>query len=869
MANITPMMQQYLKIHEQVPDAILFFRLGDFYEMFFDDAITASKVLDIVLTGKDCGMEERAPMCGVPYHAADNYIAKLVEKGFKVAICEQVSDPKESKGIVDREIIRVITSGTVTEGKNLRENDNNFLMSVYYNKLEYGVVYTDISTGETFAVYLSGDSADVDFLDLTAKIMPAEILVNTLLYQTNKIKVQAELIANTPFTPLSSKYFNYEDCVQQITRQLKIYSLNASGLDQNEPQIKSCGALFRYLEETQKNSLVHINKVEIIHSNQYMHLDFFTKRNLELTETMRSQEKKGSLLWVLDHTVTAIGARMLKQWLNEPLISFSEVQQRHDALSELTSDIMMTEDLISYLNQMIDIQRMCSKISYLTLSGKDLLALKRSLYLIPKIILLLQNVEFSLLSGIRDQLDDLSEIADLIDRAINPDCGATTKDGNLIRSGYCTEVDELKNLRDNARTVLAELERNEKEKSGIKNLKIKYNKIFGYYIEISNGNLNMVPDYYIRKQTLVNAERYYTEELKEIENKLLNANEQLIELENQLFSEIIAKLAEMIPVLQKDAKLIGTLDVLCSLGYISYKNKYVRPYLNTDGKISINSGKHPVIEQMIGRENFIANDTLLDTDRNRMSIITGPNMAGKSTYIRQVAIISLMCQIGCFVPCAEADLCIVDRIFTRVGASDDLASGQSTFMVEMSEVSNILKYATKNSLVILDEVGRGTSTLDGLSIAWAVAEFLYDRERIGCKTLFATHYHELTELENENGIINYSIEVKQTDNGILFLHRIKRGSADKSYGIDVAKLAGLPNIVITRAEELLQLLEENETKTSKKKSKKQPLQTKSNENMLNFRDLAAAEEIKNLPINEMTPMEVMNFVAKIKNDLSE
>lgn len=872
MSNLTPMMQQYLNIHEQVPDAILFFRLGDFYEMFFDDAITASKALDIVLTGKDCGLDERAPMCGVPYHAADNYVAKLVEKGYKVAICEQISDPKESKGIVDREIIRIITSGTVTEGKNIKENDNNYLMSVYYNKLEYGVVYSDISTGETSAVYLSGDRADADFYDLLSKIMPAEILVNTTLYQTPSVKSQSELISKTPFTPLSSKYFNLDDCIQQITRQLRIYSLNASGLEKNEPQIKACGALFRYLEETQKNSLAHINKVNVIHGNQYMHLDFSTKRNLEITETMRSQEKKGSLLWVLDQTVTAVGARTLKHWLNEPLIDLSAIKSRHDALSELTGDIMLTEDMMSILKQTADIQRLCSKISYMTVNGKDLLALKETLFLIPKIKLILKDCRSEILEDIYNSLNDLSELSELIGSAINVDCGVAVKDGNLIANGFHPQVDELKNLRDNARSVLAELEKKEKEKSGIKNLKIKYNKVFGYYIEVSNSNIGMVPDYFIRKQTLVNAERYYTQELKEIENKLLNANEELIDLEYRLFAEIVEKTAERIPDLQKNAQLIGTLDVLCSLGYVSYKNRYTRPYLNTKGILHITGGKHPVIEQMIESENFIPNDTLLDMEQNRMSIITGPNMAGKSTYIRQVAIISLMCQIGCFVPCEEADLCIVDRIFTRVGASDDLASGQSTFMVEMSEVSNILKYATKNSIVILDEVGRGTSTLDGLSIAWAVAEFLHDNERIGCKTLFATHYHELTELENGNGIVNYSIDVKQSADGILFLHKIKRGSCDKSYGIDVAKLAGLPNPVIERAEELLQLLEENESNTNKKRTTKprvSPSRQNNTENLLNFKALTAADEIKNLPINDMTPIEVMNFIAKIKSDLGE
>ncbi len=872
MANLTPMMMQYLKIHEEVPDSVLLFRLGDFYEMFFDDAINVSKELGLTLTGRDCGLDERAPMCGVPHHAVDNYIAKLVEKGYKIAICDQISDPQSGKGIVEREIVRIITPGTVTDGKSIDENDNHYLMSVYYDKLTYGVVYTDVSTGETYMYYLSGNTADADLLNLLSTVTPAEIIVNTLLFKSSVIKQQIESISNIQLTPLPAKYFYLESCIQEITRQLNVYALNATGFDKNEVQIKACGALFTYLRETQKNALKHINKVLVMNRNEYMHLDYATKRNLELTETIRTQEKKGSLLWVLDNTVTSIGARTLKQWLNEPLLNKNKIERRHEVLSELTTDIMLIEDIQFYLNQLCDIQRLCSKISYLSINGKDLISLKNTLFLIPKIKVLLKNVSSDYLGEIRDRMDAVYEIAELLENSINEECGALIKDGNLIKEKYNDEIDRLKNLRDNAKNILAEIEQKEKEKTGIKNLKIKYNKVFGYYIEVTKSNIDLVPEYYIRKQTLVNSERYYTEELKEIESRLLSANDELIMLEQEVFFDIINRIEVQIERLQETAKQIGILDSLCSLAYVSYKNKYVRPYLNDEGKIHIIKGRHPVIEQMIGRDRFIPNDTYIDLEDERMLIITGPNMAGKSTYIRQVSIIVLMSQIGCFVPCEQADLSIADRIFTRVGASDDLGSGQSTFMVEMSEVSNILKYATKDSLVILDEVGRGTSTFDGLSIAWSVIEYLSNKQILGCKTLFATHYHELTELDMKQGIKNYSIKVKQTENGVLFLHEITPGNADKSYGIEVAKLAGLPRIVIDRAEEILSILEENEKESQSQRVddvdsiKLRQTSTKDGSDRVK---IAVAERIMELPINDMTPLEIVQYIAKIQDDLNK
>lgn len=876
MNSLSPMMRQYLKTHEEVPDAFLLYRLGDFYELFFDDAIKASKILDLTLTGRDCGMEERAPMCGVPYHAVDTYIAKLVEKGYKVAICEQTSDPAQSKGLVDREITRIITSGTVTDSKILKTDTNNYILSVYYNKLRYGAVYCDVSTGEVSAYLCDGEDADESFMNLFVSKMPSEILVNTVLYQNAEIKNKCERISNASLTPMKASYFYLEDCSEEIKKQLDIYSLSASGLGESEEVIKACGCLFMYLRETQKHSLKHINKVYFYESDDKMHLDFSTKRNLELTETIRGNHKKGSLFWALDKTVTGIGSRTLRQWINEPLKTEKEIVKRQDALSELVSDIMLIEDISGYLKQTYDIQRMCSKISYNTVNGRDLLALKETLFFLPLIKNLLNKTHSEMLIELDENISPMEDIYTLLEKAVNEDCTVNMKDGNIIKSGYDSRVDTLRELKFNAKAILTKLEQEEREKTSIKNLKVKYNKVFGYYFEVSKGNLNNVPDYFIRKQTLVNAERFYTEELKNIEIKLLSAQDELEKAESEIFGGIVQTIADKISVLQKNAIQLGILDALFSLAIVSYKNKYVRPGINREGIIDIKDGRHPVVEIIGDEGSFIPNDIFMDNKSSRMIIITGPNMSGKSTYIRQAAILSLMFQIGCFIPCKSANMCIVDRIFTRVGASDDLFSGQSTFMVEMTEVSNILRYATKNSLVILDEVGRGTSTLDGLSIAWAVVEYLADEKSMGCKTLFATHYHELTSLCESLDVVNLHVEVTNTINGVVFLHKIKHGSADKSYGIEVAKLAGLPEKVIMRSEELLEKLESESnltnnkvlSKSSAKQKKSLSTNIPSNaSNLFNYTEKHITQEIESMPIYDMTPVEVMNYVEKLQKEI--
>lgn len=869
-SKLSPMMRQYLAIHETVPDAFLLFRLGDFYEMFFDDAIKASKLLDLTLTGRDCGLEERAPMCGVPYHAVDSYIARLVDKGYKVAICEQTSDPKLSKGLVEREITRIVTSGTLTDLSAVKEDRNNYLMCVYYNKLSFGVAYCDITTGEMTAQFLTGKDAAESFFNLLSTVNPAEIIVNGVIVQSEELKQRALRITGRQFTPLASSEFSYDKCVEEILTQLDCYSLNAAGLEECDEMIKSCGALFAYLRQTQKNSLKHINKIKVVTNKGNMHLDYATKRNLELTETLRGGEKKGSLLWVMDKTVTSVGARTLNSWLNEPLLERDKIEERQDALSELTGDLMLLEDLQYFLKRTCDIQRISSRLAFGSANGRDLISLKETISYLPKIKQLLHKAVSPILNKIREETDELADIFELIDISINEQCSANVKDGNTIKPGYNEKADETRDFRLNARNILSELEIKERENSGIKNLKIKYNKVFGYYFEVSKSNLENVPEHFIRKQTLVNAERFYTDELKDIEQKILTSEEESERIETELFGQITAQILLQVERLQQTADRIGIADALCSMAYVSVKNRYRRPYINDEGIISIKESRHPVIELINENAPFIPNDITLNLGNSRLALITGPNMAGKSTYIRQTALLSVMFQMGCFIPCESANMCIVDRIFTRVGASDDLSAGQSTFMVEMSEVANILKHATSQSLVILDEVGRGTSTLDGLSIARAVAEFLLDPGLIGCKTLFATHYHELTQMEEIEGVFNLHIDIAQTPNGVVFLHKIKPGSADRSYGIEVAKLAGLPAPVIERSEEILLELEKQENTSSKKiKSAKKNKITGESINLLNYSEKNTAEEIKNLPLEEMSPIEVFNYIAKIREELKK
>ncbi|MFR6311916.1 DNA mismatch repair protein MutS [Anaerofustis stercorihominis] len=888
MASLTPMMKQYLQTHEEVPDTILFYRLGDFYEMFFDDAKTASKELDLVLTGRDCGLEEKAPMCGVPYHSADTYIAKLVEKGYKVAICEQVEDPKTAKGLVKREVQRVISPGTITEGKMLKEGENNYIMCIYYNKLEFGVTYCDITTGEFNVLSLSGENRGNELLSLLSRINPAQIIVNTILFEDLDLKKNISNVTKVMLEPHPLNYFFHDKAKEYILNQFNVYSLSSIGLDNNEIIVRSAGALLKYLDETQKRALIHINEIKINEDKDYMHLDYNTKRNLEIVENLRTNNKKDTLLDVLDNTVTSMGARELKKWVLEPSTNKDKIILRQDAIKLFIDDVMILEDITSNLKYVKDMERIISRLSLDIANGRDLLALKESIGVIPRIRILLSKLMKSspLLSEIYTKLDELSDIYDLIESSIDDDCQVSLKNGGIVKLGYNEEIDELKNLKNNSAQILANIEKDEKEKTGIKNLKIKYNKVFGYFLEVTSSYASLVPDYFIRKQTLANSERYFTEELKDIEVKLLSVEEKLKEKEYKIYLDVKNRILENIKRIQVTAKMIAVIDAVISLAIVAKKNHYVKPTITENGSIIIKEGRHPVVEKITGLDNFIHNDTLLDNEDNRILIITGANMAGKSTYIRQVALISIMAQIGSFVPATSASISIVDRVFTRVGASDDLASGQSTFMVEMSEVSNILKYATKNSLVILDEVGRGTSTFDGLSIAHAVIEYLLDKSKIGAKTLFATHYHELTELEGEqNGVKNYSIRLESNGDEIVFLRKIERGGIDKSYGIEVGKLAGLPDEVIKRSMQILDVLEENE-ETYKSKIDAMNAHIRMNSNSFTQLSIGqnpddeklkekytlnkkAVNKIKTLPIESMSPIEVMNFVYELKQSLEK
>ncbi|WP_302826719.1 DNA mismatch repair protein MutS, partial [Anaerofustis stercorihominis] len=691
MASLTPMMKQYLQTHEEVPDTILFYRLGDFYEMFFDDAKTASKELDLVLTGRDCGLEEKAPMCGVPYHSADTYIAKLVEKGYKVAICEQVEDPKTAKGLVKREVQRVISPGTITEGKMLKEGENNYIMCIYYNKLEFGVTYCDITTGEFNVLSLSGENRGNELLSLLSRINPAQIIVNTILFEDLDLKKNISNVTKVMLEPHPLNYFFHDKAKEYILNQFNVYSLSSIGLDNNEIIVRSAGALLKYLDETQKRALIHINEIKINEDKDYMHLDYNTKRNLEIVENLRTNNKKDTLLDVLDNTVTSMGARELKKWVLEPLTNKDKIILRQDAIKLFIDDVMILEDITSNLKYVKDMERIISRLSLDIANGRDLLALKESIGVIPRIRILLSKLMKSspLLSEIYTKLDELSDIYDLIESSIDDDCQVSLKNGGIVKLGYNEEIDELKNLKNNSAQILANIEKDEKEKTGIKNLKIKYNKVFGYFLEVTSSYASLVPDYFIRKQTLANSERYFTEELKDIEVKLLSVEEKLKEKEYKIYLDVKNRILENIKRIQVTAKMIAVIDAVISLAIVAKKNHYVKPTITENGSIIIKEGRHPVVEKITGLDNFIHNDTLLDNEDNRILIITGANMAGKSTYIRQVALISIMAQIGSFVPATSASISIVDRVFTRVGASDDLASGQSTFMVEMSEVSNI------------------------------------------------------------------------------------------------------------------------------------------------------------------------------------
>ena len=870
MAEFSPMMQRYLETKEEYKDCILFYRLGDFYEMFFDDAITASRELELTLTGKDCGQEERAPMCGIPHHAAEIYISKLIAKGYKVAICEQLEDPKKAKGIVKRGVIRVVTPGTVVESNMLEERKNNFIMSIFKSGIYYGISVCDISTGEFYSAEIKDNYNFPMLLDEIARYAPSELLINSMMAnckeEISKIKERFE---NVYITNFNDKFFISD--LNNINLRFNIVDNNGKNIEDISSKtlaISSINALIEYIEETQKTTLDHINKIKIYQVSKYMALDINARRNLEITEKMRDKSKKGTLLWVLDKTATSMGGRLLRRWLNDPLIDIQEINKRLNAVKELKDDIMLRGDIIENLKKVYDIERLAGKMAFGNANARDMITLKNSLYKLPEVKKILQECKSPMLMELCDKLDELQDIYTLIDNAIVEDPPMAIKDGGIIKLGYDEEIDKLKTAQTEGKNWLIQLEADEKEKTGIKNLKVGFNKVFGYYLEVTKSYLNQVPERYIRKQTLTNAERYITEELKNLENQILGAEERVVNLEYNAFTEIREEIAKNVRRLQTTSEVISIVDVLASFAQVAEDMNYCMPIINDNGIIDIKNGRHPVIEKIMGVGTFVENDTYLDKNDNRLAIITGPNMAGKSTYMRQVALITLMAQVGSFVPAESANIGVVDKIFTRVGASDDLSMGQSTFMVEMMEVATILKEATQNSLVILDEIGRGTSTYDGLSIAWAVAEYIADKEKCGAKTLFATHYHELTELEDKlEGIKNYSIAVKEKGEDIIFLRKIIEGGTDESYGIHVAKLAGVPKAVTTKASGILRSLERKNILTNKKQEKQDKKQVEGQFDMYNYKLAEIAHEVDKINLNELTPIDALNTLVRIKEKM--
>ncbi len=877
---MTPMMQQYCKTKEAYKDCILFYRLGDFYEMFFDDALKASRELEITLTGKDCGMEERAPMCGIPYHSYENYLNRLVEKGYKVAICEQVEDPKTAKGIVKREVTKIVTPGTNMSAGSLNETKNNYIMCIYADT-RYGITFADITTGD---FYTTEVDCFAKVADEISRFSPVELLVN------REVSLDPNTAEGQFFSVLKEKehvmistmedwYFDAEMNERMILEQLHVMNMDGLGLKEYPLSMRSAGCMLYYLKDSQKGSIGHINHIDIYHVEDYMVLDSYSRRNLELCETLRDKNKRGSLLWVLDKTKTAMGARRLRSMVEQPCIRKDQIEERLDAVEAMNQSIITRDELREYLSVVYDLERLMTRITLKTANPRDLIAFRNSIEILPHVKEILRVFSSGLLARFENELDVLSDLTQLISKAIVDDPPILVREGGIIRDGYHETVDELKHAKTDGKKWLLDLETREREATGIKNLKIKYNKVFGYYFDVTNSFKDMVPERFIRKQTLANSERYSTDELEEIAGKILGAEDRLYGLEYDLFTELRSRIGEEVERVQHTARIIADLDALASLAYVAEKNRYVRPRINQEGKISIREGRHPVVEKMLPNEAFITNDTLLDNELNRVAIITGPNMAGKSTYMRQVALIVLMAQIGSYVPAASAEIGITDRIFTRVGASDDLASGQSTFMVEMSEVANILRNATRNSLLVLDEIGRGTSTYDGLSIAWAVVEYISSKDLLGAKTLFATHYHELTELEGKlDSVNNYCISVKESGEDIVFLRKIIPGGADKSYGIQVARLAGVPEVVLARAREIAdelsqhdinvtsasdlmpKLLDERKPKTHKKKEAEGQLSM-----FGNLEESGVVADIKALDLTNMTPMKALLYL----NDLQE
>lgn len=879
MAGLSPMMVQYMETKKQYHDCILFYRLGDFYEMFFDDALTASRELEITLTGKECGLEERAPMCGVPYHAVDSYLSRLVQKGYKVAIAEQMEDPKQAKGLVRREVIRVVTPGTITSAQALDETKNNYLMGIVYLADRMGVSVADITTGDFLVTEIDSERALYDEIN---KFSPAEVICNDAFSMSGISLEDLKERYHFACSTVDSHFFRDESCKKVLREHFKVASLEGLGLGDYDCGVIAAGAVLQYLYETQKSTLEHLTSIVPYSTGNYMVLDASTRRNLELLETMREKQKRGSLLWVLDKTRTAMGARLLRTWIEQPLIDRDAILERQRAIEELNLNYISREELGEYLNPVYDLERLIGRISYKSANPRDLLAFCNSIAMVPHIKNLLKEFTCPNLQALEQALDPLEDLEALITGAIVDEPPIVVREGGIIRDGFNEEADRLRHAKTEGKTWLAQLETSEREKTGIKNLKVKYNKVFGYYFEVTNSFKDLVPEYFIRKQTLTNAERYTTDELKNLEDVILGAEDKLFSLEYELFCQVRDQIAAEVVRIQQTARAIAAVDVYVSLSTVATRSNYVKPSINEKGTIQIKGGRHPVVEKMMRDDLFVANDTYLDNGKNRISIITGPNMAGKSTYMRQTALIVLMAQIGSFVPADQANVGICDRIFTRVGASDDLASGQSTFMVEMTEVANILRNATRNSLLILDEIGRGTSTFDGLSIAWAVVEHISNTRLLGAKTLFATHYHELTELEGiMSGVNNYCIAVKEQGDDIVFLRKIVKGGADKSYGIQVAKLAGVPDTVINRAKELVEELidtdlttrtreiaEGNTTAVSRKHIPKPDDVELSQLTLFDtVREDDIIEELKALELGNMTPIDALNFLYRMQTKL--
>lgn len=871
--ELSPMMQQYFNIKKDYPETILFFRLGDFYEMFFDDAKTASKELDLVLTGRDCGQEERAPMCGVPFHSADGYIAKLVSRGYKVAICEQVEDPSAAKGIVKRDVIRVITPGTVIEGNILEDGVNNYLCSICKTPNETGMCFADISTGEFHITVIGKEDEQEKIINQLSTYSPKEILLNPDASNLDDVIKFIDIRLEACIENADDSKFNFDNATNLILETLKREEISSLDIGRSKVAVCALGAVIDYLRDTQKRTDIEAaSDIEYYDSNDFMNLDISARRNLELTKSMMTGDKKHSLLWVIDKTKTAMGKRMLRSWLERPLINVSKITKRQNAVGELLDNTQLRDEVRSVLSGVNDMERLMSRVAYGTANAKELRTLFATLQALPEIKALLLDVSSAQLKSIYSNIDLLEDVKELIDRAIVDEPPFSVREGGLIKKGYHAEIDELNEIVNGGASLLAEIEAREKEKTGIPKLKVSYNKVFGYFIEVTNSYKDSVPDHYVRKQTLTNCERYITQELKELEGKVLGAKDKLTALEYEVFCAVRNTVSGESDRIHNTAKALAFLDSFASLAQVAYQNNYCCPQITTDGVIDIKDGRHPVVETLLDNGVFVPNDTLLDKEENRCAIITGPNMAGKSTFMRQTALITLLAQIGSFVPAKSAKISVVDAIFTRVGASDDLATGQSTFMVEMNEVSTILKNATENSLIILDEIGRGTSTFDGMSIARAVLEFVVKKKSLGAKTLFATHYHELTAMEGMlDGVNNYSIAVKKRGDDITFLRRIVHGGADQSFGIEVAKLAGIPNSVIKRAKVILKELESNKIEIEFK-AEASIVEEEENDIQYNFKTNSTddlLELIKTIDINTLTPIEAMQTLYDLKKKVEE